>query len=348
MPNIARLLRRLAPALVGSVLLLNAPALHAQELPALEFVDSAPLALAVAAGKPARQVVFIRNRAAQPVTLRFSALLYDDKNQPQALELQTEPAAPQIAGLAVQPFTLTLALAEPTTASASSAKGFLVVADAGASIALPGTRELTLNPAASAPFALALIIPLGIMLACILLAVCASWGGGRSPDKKMLGAAEWDITKSWASITTLGVAFFTTALSSLIPEATDKNVTATAVIFAAFVLAAPVFYNLWLDDGTPPKGVVGLYFLSSGVTLWGVFGALYLGSIVVGEIQWNQIVDDPLVEQLQYLPWVLIIVIAIYAVLTMIRTVRTHVEAAESDVAPASDSLQQRARISLL
>src|SRR5205085_5581304 len=110
---------------------------------------------------------------------------------------------------------------------------------------------------------------------------------------------------------------------------------AVGAVFVILVVLAPIIYNLSLrnlpkEGGEQQKqGLVFCYILASVVTLWGVYGGLYVGYLLLNQISWGALTSDRASILFIDLPYAVGIVIALYAVLTMCRTVGEQVRAAE-------------------
>ncbi len=100
----------------------------------------------------------------------------------------------------------------------------------------------------------------------------------------MIGAAGWDISKSWASTFTAFFALLGTFLSMNIPNSTEPlSSTQFAFLnfmFGAIVIIAPLLYNatakqIKVNGQTFIQGYVGTFLLATTLTMWAVIGELW-------------------------------------------------------------------------
>ena len=347
MQGILRVCMRLAHVVVASgialFLLFNvyAPVRSAGSHPVLEFVETTPLSLTTATTS-LRQIIFVRNTDSAPVKVRFSTKVHDGEGKMQQLDVGVSSASGSlmINGLQIEPFILEFRA--PTTSALYYAEGYLVVTPDNAPDAMPDIRELTVTVPSAPPFKGILSIPLFISAVIVICAMLRTRHNKKSIFSRMLGAATWDFTTSWTSTTAVGTVFLNATLLALIPQDSSANIGILTAVFGIFVLVAPFFYNASVEEvlvGTDiqPKGWVICYFLACLFTLWGVFGGLYVGYILIDDIPWPIVIDDLLIG---FLPWVAGLVVgavAIYAFRKMALTVKNQVNATTPD--PLAQSL---------
>lgn len=321
---------------VAAVVCCGAAGVEAQA-PALQILgaDSVTSELDTA-GVVLRHTAYVRNLSGTPVSPRALLLVTADTARPDSL--WSRPLGPPIAGASVA--AITTAFDIPPHLRKKSFGGYLVVGDAGGTL-VPAVRWMSVSPpkpaAKKRPPVFGNVISLPFFLALACVGAAALWLGGRVLQT-MVGAPTWDFARSWASTTTLATAFANAGLIALLPKETQTGLPALTAVFAILVLVAPAAYNFTLrpvtENGeTRHKGLVFCYLFSSLLTLWGVYGALYTGYLVVKGGSWDALTADGAIRWFQALPYLVGALITVYAVFTIRRTVieQTRPPAASDD-----------------
>jgi len=141
--------------------------------------------------------------------------------------------------------------------------------------------------------------------------------------KQRMGLPEWNASGSLATnVTALGTVLMTVLASTALPSTThtlQKSEYATlGLLFGVLVFLAPIIYNSIRvpKDQTPTaayEGYVGMFLLSSLVTMWAVFGQLATIWYVVGELGQARYMSDTSIIVFRGCIAVVTILLLIYA-----------------------------------
>ncbi|HEY0602287.1 MAG TPA: hypothetical protein VGD58_05205 [Herpetosiphonaceae bacterium] len=322
---------RFAPAtlslFVGTLILfsLDTQALHAQA-PTLQFLENTPLSFTITD----TPTVFIQNKSSEELALSFRAVVYDDEGRSQPLDVTVSPNS-QIAAFTTQAYTFKFTL--PDSPTLTSGAGFIEVAPPAESGIGHGVRQLTLSPEPVPFFENMLTLPLKLASLVVIIVFFVLLATRHlSPSFDMLGASGWDFKNSWASTTTIGTVFLNAALLALLPQKNNAAIAALGAVFAIFVIIAPFIYNTFTRQvGQQIQGNSSVYLISCLFTLWGVFGSLCIGSILVSKVSWQSVINDPLIAYITWLPRVLIAMTFVYAGITMFLNVKKQTGAATAE-----------------
>ena len=135
---------------------------------------------------------------------------------------------------------------------------------------------------------------------------------------KMIGAADWDFSKSWASSFTAFFAILGTFLALKMPNSTmplsSDQFAFLNFLFGAIVVVAPLVYNatvkiVSINEGKAVLGTVGTFLSATALTMWAVIGELWSIFFIVVSLDTN---ISPLSVKLVFslillLAWVLIL-----------------------------------------
>jgi hypothetical protein len=172
-----------------------------------------------------------------------------------------------------------------------------------------------------------LIVPLAMVLSLWIII------RSRPPEPHLnsrLGPVNWDITKSFSSSLTAVSAILGTVIasqSSIIPKppqhAPVPVYTSMNLFFAALVVVAPFLYSTVRKNvSVNPKpgvaepqyqGFVGMFLLSSVVTLWATTGALTTMWFLIGELPGEGSISSLLASVFQFVAVVALLSVFCYS-----------------------------------
>jgi hypothetical protein len=199
---------------------------------------------------------------------------------------------------------------------------------------------------------------LGLAAVLVFIAVFSHQGLSLSWLRQPLGPPSFSPGASLASTLAMGATVLSGFLGfTAIPGATNhlsrNTYTAMSLIFAAFILVAPVIFiairkrvavpvpdpnDLTNNSGFGLQGFLGTYILSILVNLWGVLGQMGLMLLLVDELQLTGLLPPSTVLIVQALFAAVVVFLAIYAV----RTVRQ-----QSGVSAEHETIRAAATASL-
>jgi hypothetical protein len=273
--------------------------------PAITIVS--PEALSVDLREPPDPIV-VRNDTAATVMLEVSTVL-----EKGTVTVNPEPDSVPAHAVRVVDLTFTSATDDLET------EGVLVVA-AGSEVpaVIPLTFERNANDEA-----IQLVIGT-LLLAGVIVAFGASFLKWNQLGH-LMGPANWDFSKSWAStITVAGALLGTIFAAGVLPENTHwlpkEAYAGLNVLFGMLVLAAPIVYSALArltgkaGGGQEPKAhgrVVGFLF-SAALTAWGVCGELATLFLLFAEIWRANTLPDAIVYAAWFVLGLISVSMAIY------------------------------------
>jgi hypothetical protein len=180
----------------------------------------------------------------------------------------------------------------------------------------------------------ALVVAAAAVLIGILSLGKSDWMWLKDP----VGPPSFNPAASMASAFAIAATILTsflgfTGIPGTVSHMSRNSYTALSLIFAAFILAAPLVFNsirelvpVPIPDPNDPantsgfgfQGFLGMYVLSTILNLWGVLGQIGLILLLVDEIQLAEILAKSAVTTVHSALTILLVLLTIYAV----RTVR--------------------------
>jgi|tagenome__1003787_1003787.scaffolds.fasta_scaffold20762067_2 hypothetical protein len=284
------------------------------DVPGLEIVQ--PAAVAVTADGPtSSQVsVWVRNGTGKPTTARFSALVENDSHEQRGVLVS--PATGDIDAGAVERFELTLATPDTQRqnrkprADLGKLTGQLVASAGGAA---PATVGLTVAAKPTVDVGVSEALWLPAVLAVLLMTVAAVCTLQDKVTFRTPLPSDLDFSDSYASkLTTVGALFGTFVSAGVLPDDTvglsKTAFVALNLVFGVAVAVAALVYvalqrRTWKkipltakekqagsQQMEEPKlcGSVGGLLIASTVTIWAVLGELLTLWLLFGELGADQ------------------------------------------------------------
>ncbi|MDX6581004.1 MAG: hypothetical protein QOI10_188 [Solirubrobacterales bacterium] len=297
---------RLRLILVGVTVVLVAlcvTAAASAQAPELEFVSPDQIALTGSDDASDEVSVWVKNASDEQVTPAFAVSLEDGDGHaiaPDTLQVVAvdddgnEITVPAIAANAVGRYRLLVKGA----GADQEASGELIATSAGVA---PASVSISLGPkpVTGSGVDAALLFPLG---AAVLLIVVA-WVAVVRPIAltEPLGTLDLGFSASFAStLTAVGALLGTIIAAGVLPEDTvnlSKDAfTALNLLFGVAIIVSGVVYAalqraVWVDSETVPlqqerklQGYVGPFLISCLITVWAVFGELWVTWLLIDEL----------------------------------------------------------------
>lgn len=319
----------------------------AQAQPTFIESDVAELAVTLepsSSGLEGKTTVFLKS-AESVDAFKFRALLKDLKgeNRSSDVEITTPESSKGIIKGETKAFELKFEVAKETPAFSSFQKnssevlgGYLVVGEAG----MYQTKVIKISASVHSPYSTFTVWPAVITALLLVVGSYLLSGKPRAGRADRLGLPQWDAGSLATNFSLITAIAATVLTNSVFPTATHHlpkpEYSALALLFGVFFpLIAPAIYKAILipvsaaeapagdDKQTKFEGYVGLFLVSSFLTLWGITGlapvvALLLDELrVAGTLPWTTVI---VFQGVTGIVWVFLL---LHTVRTITRTLKT-------------------------
>jgi hypothetical protein len=176
---------------------------------------------------------------------------------------------------------------------------------------------------------LAFLGSLGLALAILLVTI----GILGAKIRGRMGSPTWSFQQSWGSNVTIGAAFVGVVGTLLaFPQRPyfmlQKDYNMLQALFAGIVALAPLVYglasqNVRVDGGnvTESQGPIGIFLVAGGLILWGALGQIVVTAALAGEYIYARVLAAPIGFALLVVMLLLIVLLSVYGVSSLKRTV---------------------------
>jgi hypothetical protein len=297
-------------------------------VPPLIFLETQSLPLVVGEGDVAVGTAILKNATPSSVKMRSDVFMQGSNGMSVSRNPQIFLDPESLSPGEVRAVTIRIVGLKPGVLPMS---GQIVVQNADVVQGLPAFRTVRLT---RSRWTIASVLFWGSLAVAVLVSLIVG-GLLRVHLGSHMGSPTWDFTKSWASNITLGGAIAIPAVVfATFPEQTQfvnkTGYTVLGLFFGALSAAAPLFYKcVPFDpkssssdtDTSESDGIVFMFLIASGLTLWGACAQVATLCLILGEIFLSRSISaDVLVGALVFLG-LTILCLSVYAAITMYRTV---------------------------